>query len=141
MSVYSDTQLHRDHVQWTNERALWHDDVRIWEREVEQLEANLRHITAVLAQQKHDLQVHAAAISIYQQRDGRREHALVQCERNGSEECEMLLVHAHEGEIREHERQRERHEEIKASQRRLMADLRALTAAADRLPPSVREDY
>lgn len=137
MSTCNDTQLHRDHIEWSKDRALWHDDVRIWEHEIEQLEAKLRRITAVLVQQKHDLQVHAASISIYQQRDGRREHALVQYERDGSEERGKLLEHAHEGEIREHERQRERHEEIKAIQRRLMTELHALNATADRLPPAL----
>ena len=140
MNVYSDTQLHRDHHQWTEERASWHDDVRVWEEEIDELLAKLKRVEAALAQQRHHLQVHAAAIRAYQERDGRREHLLVECLRGGDEERGMVLAHAHAGEIGQQQRQRERHEEIKASQRRLIAELRALLSAADSLPPSVRQE-
>lgn len=139
MSLYSDTELHRDHCEWAQERAMWHDDVRVWQEEVEEVGGKLKRIEAALAQQKHDLQVHAAAVRMYGERDGRREHLLAEYERDGNEERGMLLGYAHEGEIQQQERQRERHEEIKATQRRLMADLRALLAAADRLPPAPRQ--
>jgi hypothetical protein len=138
MKPYSDTQLHRDHCEWNKERASWHDDLRIWEEEIEEAAAKLKRMEAVLAQQKHELQVHAAAIRIYQQRDGQREHALVRCERDGNDERRMLLAHVHQHEIDEHQRQRERHEEIKASQRGLMSELGTLIATADRLPPALR---
>jgi hypothetical protein len=137
MNASSDTQMHRDHCQWNQERALWHDDVRIWEEELEEIAAKLKRVEAALAQRKHALQVHAAAIRIYQGRDGGREHALVQYERDGNDERGRLLAQAHGGEIQEHQRQRERHEEIKASQRCLMSELRPLIAAADRLPPAL----
>ena len=137
MKRYSDTQVHRDHCQWNEERALWHDEIRMWEEEIEKASAKLRRVEAVLAQQKHDLQVHAAAIRIYQQRDGQREHALVHCERHSDDERRMLLARVHGGEVEEHRRQNERHEEIKASQRRLMGELRTLIATADRLPPAL----
>lgn len=137
MTLCSDAQQHRDHCQWSEERALWHDDIRMWEREAEDVEAKLRRVEAALAQQKHELQVHAASIRIYAERDGRREQLLAENERNANEERGMMLAHAHEGEIHQHERQRERHEEIKATQRRLMRELRALIALADRLPPAV----
>lgn len=139
MNAYSETQLHRDHLQWTEARASWHDDVRIWESEIEEAEAKLRRVEAALAQQKRNLQVHAAAIRIYQERDGRREHLLVECLREGNEERSTVLAHAHEGEVGQQERQSERHEELKASQRRLMLELRPLVAFADRLPSSVQK--
>lgn len=139
MNAHSETQLHRDHLQWAEARALWHDDVRAWESEIAEVEAKLRRVEAALAQQKHDLQVHAAAIRIYQERDGRREHLLVECLRDGNDERGMVLVHAHEGESNQQERQSERHEELKASQRRLMGTLRPLIPIADRLPPSVNQ--
>lgn len=140
MNVYSDTQLHRDHRQWAEERALWHDDVRVWEEEVEEIGAKLKRVEAALARQKHDLQVHAAAVRLYGGCYARREHALVEYEQDGNGEKGMLLAHVHEGEVQQHARQCQRHEEIKVSQHRLMAELRALIAIADRLPPTPRRD-
>lgn len=137
MNLYSDTQLHQDHCQWTEERALWRDEIRMWEEEVEEVQAKLTRLEAALAQQKHDLQVHAASIRIYAERDGRREQLLADYERNGDEERGMVLAQAHEGEIHQQQRQAERHEEIKASQRQLMAKLRVLTTIADHLPPAL----
>src|SRR5690348_2615246 len=99
MKTSIDTQLHRDHCQWNQDRAMWHDDLRVWEEEIDEAVAKLRRIEAALEQQKHNLQVHAAAIRIYQERDGRREHLLVECLHDGNEERNMVLVHAHEGEI------------------------------------------
>ena len=137
MNLYSDTQLHQDHCQWTEERALWRDEIRMWEQEVEELEAKLTRLQATLAHQKHELQVHAASIRIYAERDGRREQLLADYERNRNEERGMVLAQAHEGEIHQHQRQAMRHEEIKAHQRQLMTKLRALTTIADSLPPSL----
>ena len=136
MNVYSDIELHRDHFQWSEERALWHDDLRIWEEELEEAAAKLKRIEASLEQQSHQLHVHAAAIRIYQERDGRREHLLVECLQDGNEERGMVLAHAHEGEVSQQARQRERHDELKSLQRRLMAEVRPLVQIADRLPPA-----
>lgn len=133
MNVYSDTELHRDHRLWTDERALWHDDVRVWEKEVDELLAKLKRLEIALEQQKRELQAHAAAVRLYQECDGRREHALVQYERDGNEERGTLLEHAHEGAIQEHQRQRERHAHVKATQRRLMAELRPLGQVTKRV--------
>lgn len=139
MNVYSDTQLHRDHCRWTEERAMWYDDIRVWEKEVEAAEARLKRVASALAQQKHDLQVHAGVIRAYQERDGRRERLLAEFERDGNEERGLVLIHAHEGDVQQHERQRERHEEIKTGQHRLISELHSLNAIADHLPPTVRQ--
>lgn len=138
MKPSSTTQLHRDHCQWNEERAMWHDDLRMWEEEIDEAAAKLKRVDAVLAQQKHNLQVHAAAVRLYQERDGRREHLLVECLRNAGEERGSVLAHAHEGEIDQQQRQRDRHEELKVSQRRLMSELSTLIATADRLPPALK---
>ena len=140
MKPYSGRQLHRDHCQWNEERALWHDEIRIWEEEIELAAAKLTRLEAVLAQQRHALQIHAAAIRIHQQSDGKREHLLVGCERNGDDERRMLLGRVHGGQIEEHQRQRERHEEIKASQRRLMSEVATLIAVADHMPPALSKE-
>jgi hypothetical protein len=136
MSVSSDTRIHQDHRQWADERALWHDDIRMWEQEIEELTGKLQRIEAALGRQKHDLQVHAGAVRLYGERDACREHELACCERAANEEKERVLAQAHDTEISEQGRQRERHAELKASQRRLMAELRSLIQIADRLPPT-----
>ena len=141
MNVYSDTQVHRDHLQWAEERAMWHDDVRVWEEEVEELEAKLKQITAALVRQKHELQVHSGVIRVDGEHDARHEHALAEYERDGNEERMKLLANAHNGETCQQTRHRQRHEEIKATQRRLIAELRALIPIANRLPPARKQAY
>jgi hypothetical protein len=136
MSVSSDIRIHQDHCQWADERALWHDDVRVWEQEIEELKGKLRRIETALGRQKHELQVHAAGVRLYGERDALREHELARCERECNDEKGMMLVQAHDTEISQQNRQRERHAELKASQRRLMAELRSLIQIADRLPPT-----
>lgn len=131
MLAYTDYQLHDDHRLWTGERALWHDDVRIWQKEIDGLRAKLKQIDAALEQQEHDLQVHAAALTLYEGRDAQREHSLVQYEQDCNEERRMVLSHVHEAEVSQHGRQRERHEELKASQRRLLGQLRSLARLAE----------
>ncbi|HET6878682.1 MAG TPA: hypothetical protein VFI31_00835 [Pirellulales bacterium] len=138
MNAYTPTQVHHDHHEWTEERALWHDDIRVWEEEVDELLAKLQRIAAVLTEQKHSLRVHGAALRLYEQGNARCEHLLAECERYGNDERECILGHAHEGEVQRQDRQRERHEELKASQRRLMSDVRPLTRLAETLPPTVR---
>lgn len=125
MLAYTDHQLHDDHRMWTSERALWHDDVRIWQREIDGLRARLKQIDAALEQQQRDLQVHAAALTLYEQRDARREHSLVQYEQDCDDERRMLLGRVHEAEVSQHGLQRARHEDLKVSQRRLLAQLRS----------------
>ena len=134
MNTYTDREIHSDHRQWTEERAMWHDDVRVWEDEIESMRAKLERVDAALARQKHDLQVHAAALRLYDDRDGRREHALAECERCSNDEKEMVLAHAHDAEVSQQARQRERHNELKTIQRRLMAEMLAMAKIADRLP-------
>ncbi|HVA48767.1 MAG TPA: hypothetical protein VNH11_20545 [Pirellulales bacterium] len=133
MNTYKDSEIHCDHCQWTSERALWHDDVRVWEQEIDEMGAKLRRVEAVLIQHRHDLQVHAAALRLYDDRDARREHALAQYEKEGNDEKGMVLEHAHESEVSQQARQRERHHELKAAQRRLMANLLAMAKIADHL--------
>ncbi|HEX7448004.1 MAG TPA: hypothetical protein VF306_10685 [Pirellulales bacterium] len=125
MLAYTDHELHEDHRLWTSERALWHDDVRIWQREIDGLRARLKQIDAALEQQQRDLQVHAAALTLYEQRDARREHSLVQYEQDCDDERRMLLGRVHEAEVSQHGLQRARHEDLKVSQRRLLAQLRS----------------
>ncbi|HWB08598.1 MAG TPA: hypothetical protein VG826_05215 [Pirellulales bacterium] len=136
MATSSDIKIHRDHCRWSDERTLWHDDVRMWEQEIEELRGKLQRIEIALGRQKHELQVHAAAVRLYGERDARREHELACCEREGNEEKEMMLAQVHDTEISQQNRQRERHNELKASQRRLMSELRSLVQIADRLPPA-----
>ena len=131
MLAYTDHQLHKDHRLWTSERALWHDDVRIWEREIDGLRAKLKQIDAALEQQKRDLQVHAAALTLYERRDAEREHALVQYEQDCDDEKRVVLGRAHETEMSQHGLQRQRHEDIKASQRRLLAQVRSFARFAE----------
>lgn len=140
MTLFSDTTLHSDHLRWANERALWHDDVRAWEGEIEQLEGKLQHVHAVLAQQKRNLQIHAASIRLTGESDARSEHALADVERNGNDEQGRLLANAHETAIQRQVRQSGRHDEIKSRQHWLMKTLRGLAAIADRLPPTLRCD-
>jgi hypothetical protein len=137
MNVYTPTQVHRDHREWTEERALWHDDVRVWEKEVDDLLAKLQRVEAALSEQKHNLRVHAAALRLYEEGNARCEHLLADCERYGNDERESLLAHAHEGEVQRQDRQRERHQELKVSQRLLMSEIRPFARLGDDLPPVV----
>ena len=131
MPTSMEHQLHDDHRLWTSERALWHDDVRIWERDIDGLRAKLKQIDAALDKQKRDLQVHAAALTLYGQRDAQREHDLVQYERDCDDEKRVLLGRVHEAEMSQHGLQRQRHEDLKASQRRLLAQLRSFARFAE----------
>ncbi|HEX7378354.1 MAG TPA: hypothetical protein VF278_14645 [Pirellulales bacterium] len=126
MSAHTECQLHENHRQRTGERALWHDDVRIWQAEIDALRVKLKQIDLELERQKHDLQVHAAALTLYEQRDAQREHAWIQSERICDDEKRMALDHADEGETSQHGLQRRRHEDLKAGQRRLLSHLRSL---------------
>jgi hypothetical protein len=136
MAISNDIKIHHDHREWSDERALWHDDIRVWQQEIDELSGKVQRIELALGRQKHDLQVHAAAVRLYDKRDAGREHELACCERNGNEEKGMVLAHAHDTEISQQCRQRQRHAELKASQRQLMSELRSLIEMADRLPPA-----
>lgn len=134
MAMYTEPQIedkhqHRiedNHRQRSSERALWHDDVRIWQEEIDALRAKLRQMDLALEQQKHNLQVHAAALTLYEQRDAQREHAWVQCQRAGDDEIRTVLDRGNEAEVSQHGLQRQRHEDLKAAQRRLFSQLRSL---------------
>lgn len=127
---HTDIQIHRDHCRWTDERALWRDDVRAWRQELEEAQSGLQHLTTVLEQHEHDLMVHEAAIAQYDQRDLRREHALADYERERNETKGTVLAHSHAAEIEQQARQRERHEQFKAFQHRLLSKLRSLLRTA-----------
>ena len=135
MIIYSDIEIHSDHRQWSEERALWCDEVELWDAEIDKARAALRRIEAALARQKHDLRSHAAALPREQACDARGEHALAQFEWDGNQEREMLLAHTHEDEVARQAQQRQRHEELKATQRRLIAHLGVLPEIVGRLPP------
>lgn len=135
MIIYSDNEIHRDHRQWSEERALWGEEVALWESEIDRALVALRRIEIALARQKHDLRSHAGALPREQACDARGEHALAQIEWDGNLEREMLLAHAHEGEVARQAQERQRHEDLKATQRRLVADLGVLARIVERLPP------
>jgi hypothetical protein len=138
MNLYTSTQVHRDHREWSDERAMWHDDVRVWEGEIDDLMAKIQRIEAALVEQRHNLQVHAASVRLYEEAGARSEHLLADCERHGNDERECVLAHAHEGEVQRQERQRERHEELKAAQRLLVIEVRPLARVGEYLPPVAR---
>ena len=140
MNVQNDIQVHRDHREWTAERASWHDDVRVWQEELEMLRAKLRRIESVLDRQKRELGVHAAALRLYGACDAKSEHQLAQCEKDGDDERKTALLHVHDAEASRQLRQWQRHGELKSLQRRLMTDLMPLAGIADRLPSASSEE-
>lgn len=135
MILSSDTKIHRDHRQWSEERALWGEEVRLWQSEIDRALVALRRIEIALARQKLELRSHEAALPRAEACDARGERALIQFELDGNQERKMLLAHAHESEVARQARQRQRHEGLKATQRRLVAYLGALSEIVERLAP------
>jgi hypothetical protein len=131
MTAYTETQMHQDHLRWTNDRGMWRDDLRVWQEETARALAELKQLQVAL----EALEVHGGAIRSYEQSTAAREHALVQEKRKCNDEAKMSLAMTHGRDVLEHDRLLVKHEEIKHHHREAMAHMQAsLKAACNQLP-------
>ena len=136
--LYTETQMHEDHLKWGSDRAMWRDDLRAWEEETSQAMADIKALQAALAEHERALETHAAAIRAYEQGESGRAHALAESKQACNDEARQRLANVHAGDRQHHLQLAANHDAIKHQHRETLAHLRNLVKAASQLAPKLK---
>ena len=118
MTLLPVSEMHGDHQTWEAENALWHDQLREWQRETDQAIAEMAQIEQALRSHERQLEVHAAAVRLKGNACDRHEHELAQAAQKQEHVC---TGGGHCRETRDQNEERRRHERLKRTHHTLMA--------------------
>ncbi len=131
MSVATNQEMHRDHVEWSSDCNMWHDDIRAWQLEVAATRAIIGQLAKALHVHEETLRQHAAAIRLNQQLPAAHEHVL-KLHENGCPGRAMVPTDA------QHSLEASKHTELKAAHENLKQRHHTTVAAWSHLLRTLR---
>jgi hypothetical protein len=126
MSSTSQQEMHADHHRWSEDNAMWRDDLRAWEHETHEAEVSLGKIRSALKQHLVELQKHAAAVRLYEQSSQKHEHVMAQVAQGNADAAGSGHAPLHHDEAKHHADLKATHERIKQAHHQRLAALRTL---------------
>jgi hypothetical protein len=105
--------MHREHLQWGSESAMWLDDVALWKSEYERALADLGVLEKAVRRQLETLRDHEHAILRHQAHSRAHESALAAFENECKDDSLLLRAKDHRQEATRHTNQRRAHENMK----------------------------
>lgn len=115
------TQVHREHHQWHADHAAWSDELAHWTDQHHRLNALLRQAIELMRTRARSLELHQIAIDCMEQK-----MKVVDNAAHLGAKLDAELMQKHHATHREHVRQGQIHQRLKASQQSISAHLEEL---------------
>lgn len=129
METTNHLSMHQDHKVWRTENALWVDDLRMWDKEIDELTKQMEHIKQAVDNHVDAYHKHQEQILTQGNRLDQHEQEMAFLEEGSQTDNALIPDHSKENEL--HDKLRQAHERVKKYHHQVVVVVKGLTKALD----------